>query len=59
MQPDLHNRENQPNMIMPRLQGAAANLLDAAQIYGKLDKTAGVGSYVEKAENYLREYETS
>lgn len=43
----------------PEVAGAAADLLDAAQTYGKLDKTAGVGGYVEKAENYLREYETS
>nr|GMD90709.1 nodulin-related protein 1-like [Ipomoea batatas] len=36
--------------------GAAANLLDAAQKYGKLDETKGVGQYVEKAEGYLRGY---
>ncbi|XP_019166492.1 PREDICTED: nodulin-related protein 1-like [Ipomoea nil] len=36
--------------------GAAANLLDAAQKYGKLDETTGVGQYVEKAEGYLRGY---
>lgn len=39
--------------------GAAADLLDAAQTYGKLDKTSGIGSYVEKAESYLHGYEAS
>jgi hypothetical protein len=39
--------------------GAAADLLDAAEKYGKLDTSTGIGSYVEKAENYLHEYESS
>ncbi|XVE53157.1 hypothetical protein DITRI_Ditri02bG0181500 [Diplodiscus trichospermus] len=39
--------------------GAAADLLDAAQDYGKLDQEKGVGQYVEKAENYLHQYENS
>ncbi|KAL3501479.1 hypothetical protein ACH5RR_035928 [Cinchona calisaya] len=39
--------------------GAAGDLLEAAQTYGKLDKSSGVGSYVEKAHNYLHEYESS
>ncbi|KAM3304331.1 nodulin-related protein 2 [Capsicum chacoense] len=35
---------------------AAADVLDAAQKYGKLDETQGVGQYVEKAETYLHQY---
>ncbi|XWS64205.1 hypothetical protein CRYUN_Cryun06bG0166400 [Craigia yunnanensis] len=42
-----------------KVAGAAAELLGAAQDYGKLDKEKGIGQYVEKAENYLQQYETS
>ncbi|MCD7456866.1 hypothetical protein HAX54_033349 [Datura stramonium] len=35
---------------------AAADVLDAAQKYGKLDETQGIGQYVEKAETYLHQY---
>ncbi|CAN4124565.1 unnamed protein product [Withania somnifera] len=35
---------------------AAADVLDAAQKYGKLDETQGIGQYVEKAETYLHKY---
>ncbi|XP_047962951.1 nodulin-related protein 2-like [Salvia hispanica] len=36
--------------------GSAADLLDAASQYGKLDSTQGVGKYVDQAEGYLRQY---
>ncbi|XP_009783174.1 nodulin-related protein 2 [Nicotiana sylvestris] len=39
-----------------KVAAAAADVLDAAQKYGKLDETQGVGQYVEKAETYLHEY---
>ncbi|KAJ8760928.1 hypothetical protein K2173_021966 [Erythroxylum novogranatense] len=42
-----------------RVAGAAADLLDAASHYGKLDENKGIGNYMEKAENYLRQYHTS
>ncbi|XP_039065336.1 nodulin-related protein 1-like [Hibiscus syriacus] len=42
-----------------KVAGAAADLLDAAQDYGKLDKNTGVGQYVDKAETYLHQYQTS
>ncbi|XWS34164.1 hypothetical protein CRYUN_Cryun21dG0016700 [Craigia yunnanensis] len=42
-----------------KVAGAAADLLDAAQDYGKLDKDKGIGQHIEKAENYLHQYETS
>ncbi|KAI5678948.1 hypothetical protein M9H77_09898 [Catharanthus roseus] len=42
-----------------KVAGAAADLLDAAEKYGKLDTSTGIGSYVEKAENYLHQYESS
>ncbi|KAG6426229.1 hypothetical protein SASPL_110449 [Salvia splendens] len=35
---------------------SAADLLDAASQYGKLDSTQGVGKYVDQAEGYLRQY---
>ena len=41
-----------------KVAGAAADLLDAASHYGKLDQQ-GVGKYVEKAENYLHHYHSS
>ncbi|KAE8667652.1 Ankyrin repeat family protein [Hibiscus syriacus] len=41
-----------------KVSGAAADLL-AAQDYGKLDKNTGVGQYVDKAENYQHQYQTS
>jgi hypothetical protein len=37
---------------------AAADLLDAAESYGKLDKS-GLGSYIDKAEDYLHNYGSS
>ncbi|KAK8686829.1 hypothetical protein V6N13_125846 [Hibiscus sabdariffa] len=38
-----------------KVAGAAADLLGAAEDYGKLDKNTGVGQYVDKAENYLHQ----
>lgn len=40
------------------LSAAAADLLNAASNYGKLEEKA-YGKYVEKAENYLHKYSTS
>lgn len=52
--------QKEPNKVdNAKVAGAAADLLDAAEAYGKLDTTTGIGSYVEKAENYLHQYETS
>ncbi|KAE8730005.1 Ankyrin repeat family protein [Hibiscus syriacus] len=42
-----------------KVAGSAADLLGAAQDYGKLDKNTGVGQYVDKAETYLHQYQTS
>ncbi|XVE91580.1 hypothetical protein REPUB_Repub01dG0021900 [Reevesia pubescens] len=42
-----------------KVAGATADLLDAGQDYGKLDEEKGIGQYVEKAETYLHQYETS
>ncbi|XVE91581.1 hypothetical protein REPUB_Repub01dG0022000 [Reevesia pubescens] len=42
-----------------KVAGAAADLLDAASHYGKLEQDKGVGKYVEKAENYLHHYHSS
>lgn len=39
--------------------GAAADLLNAAAEYGKMDDTQGIGKYVDKAEDYLRQYKGS
>lgn len=52
--------QKEPNKVdNAKVAGAAADLLDAAEAYGKLDTTTGIGSYVEKAQNYLHQYETS
>ncbi|KGN51963.1 nodulin-related protein 1 [Cucumis sativus] len=42
-----------------KVAGASADLLGAASDYGKLNPSEGIGSYVEKAENYLHQYEKS
>lgn len=42
-----------------KLAGAAADILDAGEHYGKLDTSTGVGSYVDKAEGFLKKYESS
>ncbi|XP_038893443.1 nodulin-related protein 1-like [Benincasa hispida] len=42
-----------------KVAGAAADLLGAASDYGKLDETKGIGMYVDKAEDYLNQYEKS
>lgn len=49
-QPDKYDKD--------KAASAAADLLDAASDYGKLDQTQGVGKYVDQAENYLRKYGT-
>lgn len=41
-----------------KVAGAAANLLDAASHYGKLEEKS-FGKYVENAEDYLQRYHTS
>ncbi|XP_073315363.1 nodulin-related protein 2 [Primulina huaijiensis] len=38
---------------------AAADLLCGASEYGKLDDSKGMGKYVDKAEDYLRQYHTT
>lgn len=53
-QAQFQNKSSEINK--EQVAGAAANLLDAAQKYGKLDEKQGVGQYVEKAEGYLRGY---
>ncbi|XP_055801265.1 nodulin-related protein 1-like [Solanum dulcamara] len=40
------------------LAGAAADLINAASQYGKLEET-GIGKFTGKAESYLHKYETS
>uniref|UniRef100_A0A2P2PPD0 Uncharacterized protein MANES_01G030100 n=1 Tax=Rhizophora mucronata TaxID=61149 RepID=A0A2P2PPD0_RHIMU len=41
-----------------RVAGAAANILEAASHYGKLEEKS-FGKYVEKAEDYLHKYNVS
>lgn len=55
----LQNEPTEKKHDNAEVAGAAGDLLEAAQTYGKLDKTSGVGSCVDKAENYLHEYEGS
>ncbi|XP_022776786.1 nodulin-related protein 1-like [Durio zibethinus] len=53
----LHHESDKVDKGM--VAGAAADLLCAASHYGKLDQEKGVGMYVEKAENYLHQYQSS
>ncbi|KAJ9563802.1 hypothetical protein OSB04_008962 [Centaurea solstitialis] len=43
----------------PKAAGAAADILDAIEKYGKFDETKGIGQYLQKAEDYLHNYEKS
>ncbi|KAJ8774642.1 hypothetical protein K2173_017088 [Erythroxylum novogranatense] len=52
-------RHDTDNLDKGKVTTAAADLLDAGQKYGKLDENKGIGSYVEKAEGYLRQYNPS
>lgn len=52
-------RNESDKLDKAKVAGAAADILDAASRYGKLDEKSGVGQYLEKAENYLHKYETS
>ncbi|KAL2226217.1 nodulin-related protein 1 [Sesamum indicum] len=56
-QAQFHNEPDKYDKA--KVAGATADLLDAASQYGKLDETKGVGKYVDQAENYLRQYNTS
>ncbi|KZV54843.1 hypothetical protein F511_39801 [Dorcoceras hygrometricum] len=42
-----------------KVANAAADLLCGASEYGKLDEGKGIGMYVDKAEDYLRQYHTT
>nr|ACF23022.1 ST6-66 [Eutrema halophilum] len=42
-----------------KVAGASVDILNAAEKYGKLDEKSGVGQYLEKAEKFLNEYEST
>ncbi|CAH2037835.1 unnamed protein product [Thlaspi arvense] len=42
-----------------KVAGASADILDAAEKYAKLDEKSGAGQYLDKAEKYLNDYESS
>ncbi|XP_010495670.1 PREDICTED: nodulin-related protein 1-like [Camelina sativa] len=42
-----------------KVAGASADILDAAEKYGKFDETTSTGQYLDKAEKYLNDYESS
>ncbi|CAN8293686.1 unnamed protein product [Cochlearia groenlandica] len=42
-----------------KVAGATADILDAAEKYGKFDEKSGTGQYINKAEKYLNDYESS
>ncbi|KVH96186.1 nodulin-related protein 1-like [Cynara cardunculus var. scolymus] len=44
---------------MGKIAGAAADMLDAAATYGKLDEKQGLGKYMDQAEDYLHQYQTT
>ncbi|KAL1556659.1 nodulin-related protein 1-like [Salvia divinorum] len=51
-----HFRSEPEKFDKGEVAGAAADLLDAASDYAKLDDKQGIGMYVDKAEDYLRHY---
>ncbi|CAN7079501.1 unnamed protein product [Brassica oleracea var. botrytis] len=53
------SRNETDKLDKAKVAGATADILDAAQRYGKLDEKSGVGQYLEKAENFLHKYEHS
>jgi hypothetical protein len=42
-----------------KVAGASADILDAAEKYGKFDEKSSTGQYLDKAEKYLNDYESS
>ncbi|KAI3729236.1 hypothetical protein L6452_17889 [Arctium lappa] len=44
---------------MGKIAGAAADILDAAATYGNLDEKQGLGMYMDQAEDYLHQYQTT
>ncbi|CAA7039337.1 unnamed protein product [Microthlaspi erraticum] len=42
-----------------KVAGASADILDAAEKYAKIDGKTGTGQYLDKAEKYLNDYESS
>lgn len=54
-----HFRSEPEKFDKGEVAGAAADLLNAAAEYGKLNDTQGIGKYVDKAEDYLRQYNSS
>ncbi|KAF5764098.1 hypothetical protein HanXRQr2_Chr15g0688091 [Helianthus annuus] len=42
-----------------KIAGAAADILDAAANYGKLDDKQGLGMYMDQTADYLHKYETT
>ncbi|VVA91251.1 unnamed protein product [Arabis nemorensis] len=42
-----------------KVAGASADILDAAEKYGKFNAQSGTGQYLDKAEKYLNDYESS
>ncbi|KAF2619633.1 hypothetical protein F2Q68_00040762 [Brassica cretica] len=52
-------RNESDKLDKAKVAGASADILDAAQKYGKLDEKSGTGQYLEKAEKYLNDFESS
>nr|VDD07616.1 unnamed protein product [Brassica rapa] len=52
-------RNESDKLDKAKVAGASADILDAAQKYGKLDEKSGAGQYLEKAEKYLSDFESS
>ncbi|KAL8532441.1 hypothetical protein ACS0TY_008878 [Phlomoides rotata] len=56
---NAHARREPDKYDKAEVAGATADLIDAAAEYGKLDDKAGIGKYVDKAEDLLRHYQSS
>ncbi|RZC58549.1 hypothetical protein C5167_005853 [Papaver somniferum] len=56
---DAVTNKEKDKLNKERVADAAADLLDAAQTYGKLEETKGMGKYVQQAEDYLHNYKAT
>ncbi|KAF2619632.1 hypothetical protein F2Q68_00040763 [Brassica cretica] len=52
-------RNESDKLDKAKVAGASANILDAAEEYGKFDEKSSAGQYFDKAEKYLKDFESS
>ncbi|CAF2108769.1 BnaC03g56520D [Brassica napus] len=52
-------RNESDKLDKAKVAGASADILDAAEEYGKFDEKSSAGQYFDKAEKYLKDFESS